>query len=203
MNVSEMPIALAPSRVVGKRVRDARQGRGWTQADLTEALRDAGQEINQTEVSRLEREVPSGGKSPRVVTVETLYALAIALDVPPLVLLLPDDGETVIVGGDAEHRGRLRGWLLGRTPVRAVRHPIAWHNAARDSWDRTSGMPGLGDVLRDLAAQIDVEDGDGQAAAIEVAIEWLTGSLRAVEHRTRLQQRGPRGRTKGGPDGTH
>jgi len=152
-------------------------------------------------VSRLEREVPSGGKSPRVVTVETLYALAIALDVPPLVLLLPDDGETVLVGGLDEHRDRLRGWLLARNPVKAVRQPIAWRNAARGSLDRTAGMPGLGDTLRDLAATIDSEGDEGQAEAINVAIRWLQGSLRAVEHRAGRQQ-SRRGNRKGGTSGT-
>ena len=90
------PETLAPSRVVGRRVREIREERRWSQERLATELADVGIKIGQTDVARLEKQT-AFGKPARSVSVEDLMAIAFVLDVPPLALLAPIQDEEVLV----------------------------------------------------------------------------------------------------------
>jgi transcriptional regulator with XRE-family HTH domain len=68
--------------VFGRRLADARNVRGWTQQDLSEAMSRLGSPIDRTTIAKLE-------KGQRKARVDELMALAAAMDVSPVHLLLP------------------------------------------------------------------------------------------------------------------
>ena len=81
--------ALRPSAVFGRRVREARTGRGWKQQDLADRLTEIGRKTDRAFLSRVER-----GKT--TAEVDLVLALAAALDVAPVHLLAPLDDEAII-----------------------------------------------------------------------------------------------------------
>jgi transcriptional regulator with XRE-family HTH domain len=199
--------SLAPSRIIGRRVREQREGRGWSQDRLARDLAELGVHIGQTGVARLEK----AGPGARRVTQEDLYALALVLDVPPLWLQLPSEDERVEivhVGGErgqeeldfpygpepgrvkvrryrrgggplVEGRDRVRAWIVGRRPLDAGRDPQRYR-AVEGELQPHPGQPHLGAFLRALAEEIDSEDFDGQEQAILAAQKYLDGALRGI-----------------------
>jgi transcriptional regulator with XRE-family HTH domain len=168
--------SLAPSRIVGRRVREQRDGRGWSQDRLARDLADVGVHMGQTGVARLEKTGPTA----RSVTQEDLYALALVLDVPPLLLQLPADDERVeIVHALLEGRDRVRAWIVGQRPLDAGRDVQRYRAGAAELQPR-EGQPHLGAFLRSLADLIDSEDLDGQEQAILAGREYLQGALRGI-----------------------
>lgn len=178
---------LPASRTVGRRVREERTERGWSQERLSDELRRAGMSIGQTDVARLE-----SASRPRSVTVDDLYSLAAALDVPPLSLLLPTGSDhRVQVGPQGESADRLRAWITGVQPLNTTRDPERFLRFRREN--RSSGAPGLGgflDFLRDIAGQLDAEDAAGQEEVILSAIPYLQGSLRGVRFAAKRNREG-------------
>jgi transcriptional regulator with XRE-family HTH domain len=168
--------SLAPSRVVGRRVREQREGRGWSQDRLARDLADVGVHMYQTGVARLEKTGPTA----RSVTQEDLFALAFVLGVPPVLLQLPADDERVeIVRSLAEERDRVHAWIVGRRPLDAGRDPQRYRAGTAELQPRPS-QPHLGAFLRSLADLIDSQDLDGQEQAILAAREYLQGALRGI-----------------------
>ncbi len=168
--------AQQPSEVVGGRVRAFRKRRGWSQERLAERLREVGVSLGQSNVARLEN-----GK--RAVTVDDLYGLALALDCPPLALLLPEtDTEQVMVGARGENPSRLLAWFVGRQPLDTVRG----HQTYRRHTDRMrqagSGLT-VGPFLREVADLLDADGAEGQVKIIDVALKYLRGARHGVQHR--------------------
>jgi transcriptional regulator with XRE-family HTH domain len=194
--------SLAPSRIIGRRVREQREGRGWSQDRLARDLAEVGVHLGQTGVARLE-------KGARRVTLEDLDALAVVLDVPRLLLELPSEDERVEIvrvgaepgqeelaygpepgqvkvvkyrrrGGPlVESRDRVRAWIVGQRPLDAGRD-AGRYRAAAGLLQPRPGQPHLGAFLRTLAEQLDSEDFDGQVEAILAAREYLQGALRGI-----------------------
>jgi hypothetical protein len=100
--------------------------------------------MGQTGVARLEKT----GRFARWVTQEDLFALAFALDVPPVLLQLPADDERVeIVHQLLEGRDRVYAWIVGQRPLDAGRDPQRYRSGgwscngapASHTWARSCG----------------------------------------------------------------
>jgi transcriptional regulator with XRE-family HTH domain len=101
-----------PTEIVARRVREARNRRGWTQAELADRLTELGHPTNQPTVARLE-----SGK--RAVPIEELFALAAALEVPPVHLLTPldDDAQVAVTPNTSVPAPLARAWLRGQAAL--------------------------------------------------------------------------------------
>jgi transcriptional regulator with XRE-family HTH domain len=140
--------------VLASRIREVREMRGLTQAELAERLEDLGlQGASQPMVARMEK--PDGARAANLGT-SHLLAVAMALNVAPVHLLTPseggqrvqlpgcepvldEDGEPVRGNGDrvrtqptTVYGGRLRGWIRGQWPLR---------HGQDDDWDYYNAVP--------------------------------------------------------------
>lgn len=104
--------------VIAERVRSLRDAAGWSQADLAAAVDDLGVPWKRATVVNLEKRAPNsrgagGGRD--AVTVQELLALAIALDVPPPMLLAdPRHIDTVpVASGKVIDAWTALLWLVG------------------------------------------------------------------------------------------
>ena len=101
---------LSPTQVVAKRVREVRQKRGLTAAQLAEQMARVGVPWKRGVVAKLE----SGLRE--AVSVEELLALAYVLDVAPVHLLVPfdDDAQPYQVTPTRDDpAGFVRDWIRG------------------------------------------------------------------------------------------
>jgi transcriptional regulator with XRE-family HTH domain len=100
---------LSPTQVVAKRVREVRQKRGLTAAQLAEQMTRVGVPWKRGVVAKLE----SGLRE--AVSVEELLALAYVLDVAPVHLLVPFDDKTPYraTPTQVEPAGAIRDWVRG------------------------------------------------------------------------------------------
>ena len=114
------------AHTVAANIRTLRTLQGMTQADLSAALADRGHEVPELGVRRWE-------KAQRVVTVDDLTALSLALDCSPAALLVPLpgrdgwEGMTEVTGHDGEVTPEsVWRWVTQRTAVApAVKIPGA------------------------------------------------------------------------------
>jgi transcriptional regulator with XRE-family HTH domain len=100
---------LSPTQVVAKRVREVRQKRSLTAAQLAEQMTRVGVPWKRGVVAKLE----SGLRE--AVSVEELLALAYVLDVAPVHLLVPFDDKTPYraTPTQVEPAGAIRDWVRG------------------------------------------------------------------------------------------
>jgi transcriptional regulator with XRE-family HTH domain len=102
MGVEETRVSAA----VGTMVLFWRQARGLTQQGLAERLSVLGRGLHPTAISRIEQ-------GDRAVTVDELFALAVALNVSPMALIAPDSGVTPVVGEERRSAEEVRAWISG------------------------------------------------------------------------------------------
>ncbi|MFF7690564.1 helix-turn-helix domain-containing protein [Streptomyces syringium] len=101
-----------PVPTIALRVKELRGRRGWTAAQLGEALGKHGVRWDRFAVANLEN-----GKRQNV-TVQELIALALALDVAPVNLLVPlDDRPYQLTPTRAEGADTVRAWVRGEEPL--------------------------------------------------------------------------------------
>lgn len=166
----------APHEVIGARIRDLRIARGWSQHRLAQRLSEEGLTLGQSNLARLEN-----GK--RDVTVSDLFTLALALDVPPLLLLAgDDDAARVKVGARGENPSRLQEWIVGRQPLDTVRGQQTYREHTGRMREAGSGLT-VGPFLREMADQLDADGAEGQVQIIDAAIAYLRGARRGVQYR--------------------
>jgi transcriptional regulator with XRE-family HTH domain len=72
-----------PAQIVARRVREARQSRGWTQAELAKRLKEVGYPMTRETLTKLE-----SGRT-RDIKINDTFALALVLGVSPAHLLTP------------------------------------------------------------------------------------------------------------------
>jgi transcriptional regulator with XRE-family HTH domain len=110
---------LSPVSVVVANVRRIRRKRGSTAQQLADRLAEVGWEIGRIGVAKLE------GGHRKTVTIDNLYALAVALNVSPLSLLTPvDDTEVVAVTPTQSASGeQVSFWVAGESPLRRLGLP--------------------------------------------------------------------------------
>lgn len=109
MTAGQDPVAA----VVARRVREIRDRRGWSGAVLAERMAAAG-------LPQFDRGVIANFESGRrrSVSIDEVLVLALVLDVAPLDLFVPVDGDRVddLVGGEVEP-GLVRAWVRGTQPL--------------------------------------------------------------------------------------
>lgn len=97
---------------IAQRVKQLRGRRGWTAAQLGEAASKHGIRWDRFTVASLET-----GKRQNV-TVQELFALALALDVAPVNLLVPlDDSPYQVTPRRSEGADAVRAWVRGESPL--------------------------------------------------------------------------------------
>ena len=127
----QKPKALRPAQVAARRVVEARESRGWSQAELARRLEEIGYPKSASTLSKLE----SG--SYRNVSLDDAFALAAALGLSPVHLLTPlDDQEPVAV----TPRLTLDAWLV-RAWVRGDAAIPPWLPALVDARPDLSQIP--------------------------------------------------------------
>lgn len=108
-----------------ERLREFRQARHLSQAQLAARVNAQGGVVTQTTITRLER-------GPREVTLDEMLSLARALNVSPLALLLPtgDAGEVMSIDGVQVTAGKVVDWFLGHSPIdRGIEAQLAYFSA--------------------------------------------------------------------------
>ncbi|WP_083502213.1 helix-turn-helix transcriptional regulator [Sphaerimonospora mesophila] len=101
-----------PVRVVARRVRELRRRKGWTAAQLGEALTAQGVPWDRFTVSNLEN-----GKRQNVTLTE-LLALATVLDVALVHLFVPlNDNPVKVTPNRTEDADTVRAWVRGQEPL--------------------------------------------------------------------------------------
>jgi len=176
-----MLLGMEPTEMVAARVRELRQKRDWTAQQLAEEMTNAGMPWNRGVVTKLE----NGRRDS--VSIEELLTLAWVFDVPPLVLLLPDDpGSPVEITPTVSARAeRAYRWLMGVTPVpidvAPETHPGVWgERIARYATDRPSYMTNSPEA--DPALLDRLERHDRQLAELQAQLQKLSQKNERSEH---------------------
>lgn len=101
----------SPQEVFRHRLARLRKALGYTsQGSLTKRVAEVGGGLGETSIARIEA-------GDRNVRLDEALMLAAALDVSPLALLIPEEGELRLAHGivvDADHARR---WLMGKEPL--------------------------------------------------------------------------------------
>lgn len=138
-----------PSDVFARRVKEARQRRGWNQAELTRRLREeGGWPVADSLVTKMET-------GARGVSLDEAVTVAWVLGVPPAFLYLPvGDAEGVqLTERVAVHPDRARQWAVGEAPT-----PTERTNRLVPQWSDDMAVWRLFDQFNEaVAAVIDAE----------------------------------------------
>lgn len=119
-------VAVPITKTVAKRVRELRESANLSGGALARRLADHGlKKWNRTTVAKFEASYRAS------ITVQELLALALALNVPPVWLLVDPDADTVPVadGIEADPWSALR-WIVGANQLPGQRESIEWQRAA-------------------------------------------------------------------------
>lgn len=122
--------AEAVGKVFARRLREARNARGWTQDDLSRELSELDAPMDRTTIAKLE-------KGQRQARIEELIAIAAALDVAPVHLLVPFDGAHSVALTPRLDVGteKARRWIRGREPLKRSNQRFYWFQSPGDMSD--------------------------------------------------------------------
>ena len=103
--------SITPEAAFRRRLKEARAARGMTQRDLAERLAAIGQPMTQAAVTRIER-------GERRVSLDEAIAIAAVLDVAPIHLFLPIEGDSAQLAPKLKVPiDRARAWARGQHPL--------------------------------------------------------------------------------------
>jgi transcriptional regulator with XRE-family HTH domain len=173
---------LSASDIAGRRIREARQRRGWTAKELADRCADLGApRVTATVVTNLE----TRRRATREISLEEVLILAHVLQVPPIHLMAPlDAGEKLeIVPGDtlgpvdaiqwiADDLGPSRSTVIGSHDAEDTNVLMRW----AESDDVTVTLRQIGYVAMyiraydELVAEGSVTPGEAAAAAKSVSV---------------------------------
>lgn len=120
------PTAEAITAVIAKRVRTIRESAGMSQSNLADEVSELGISWKRSTVVNLETRAPDSrgrGAGRDAISVQELFALAVALDVPPVWLLAdPESTDLVPLATGGEREIEMQPWsallwLVGREPL--------------------------------------------------------------------------------------
>jgi transcriptional regulator with XRE-family HTH domain len=126
-----------PSEVFRERLRDVRRIRGWTQQELAGALDEAGVDLGEFAITRLE-------KGKRSVSLDEAVAIAAVLGVSPLHMLVPldDSGVRLAPSMPDVRSASARAWFRGQRPLRRADEPIYYTQTPPSEADWFPFVPG-------------------------------------------------------------
>jgi transcriptional regulator with XRE-family HTH domain len=163
--------AWSPTATVAKRVREVRERRGLTAAQLAERLAEQGVPWERSTVAKLEN-----GKRQNLTLTEWL-ALAVVLNVAPVHLLLPieaDEDSYQITPERTNGVDHTRGWIRGHWPLPGANliqyqgeMPEAEQGRihlppAKDKTDRINGIEASMQQLTIALQQLRGDEDDGE-----------------------------------------
>jgi|SRR5215218_8950252 transcriptional regulator with XRE-family HTH domain len=156
--------ALDPTRAVAARVRELREKRRLTAAQLAAAMTGAGIKWDRSTVAKLET-----GRRENVSVAE-LLALAAVLEVAPVHLLIPleDDQPYEVTPGRVEPARRVRAWVSGGSPLAGIDPRAYWSEVPKEEWE--------------LVAPSREGDEAGQVRALREEMRRLRKELEEFEH---------------------
>ena len=128
--------SLKPSDLAGTRVREARDRRRWTARQLAEHCADAGApELTASVIANIETgRKDASGQRRRDVTIDELLSLAYVLEVPPVALLAPGEGERILITAKAEMGIAVAlAFFSGRAPAPDAEQRARWIDIAHDA----------------------------------------------------------------------
>ena len=130
MGASDAPPARSPSQVFADNLKVLRGRRGWTAQDLAAAVARRGGKISRATIAKIESGVRVAG-----VTLDEAVLLAVALEVPLPLLMLPvtDGGGVALTPNTAVYAWRAYEWLLAREPLPGDDLQI-WRLGALPAW---------------------------------------------------------------------
>jgi transcriptional regulator with XRE-family HTH domain len=102
-----------PSKVFRTRLRLVRRLKGWTQQELAAAMAEAGVDLGEPAITRMER-------GTRGVSLDEAIALAAVLGVSPLHMIVPldNDAQLDVTPGITVPVLDARSWVRGQRPLR-------------------------------------------------------------------------------------
>jgi transcriptional regulator with XRE-family HTH domain len=171
---------------LGRQLRRIRRRKGWSQQRLSEELKALGHVLHPTAVLKVE-------KGTRAVTVEELLGLAAALNVPPVLLLLPLGEEDVveITTNSRIHPGLALEWVCGEEALVSSRRfviergewlkgsePLRLYRALRHVEE---GLRGAETAIRRAEYAGDADSLRDARRAHTDALEALHGHVRAMQ----------------------
>jgi transcriptional regulator with XRE-family HTH domain len=127
-----------PVEVVARRMREVRETRRLTAAQLADLMRAAGIPWDRQIVTNLE----TGRR--QAVSVDELLALAVVLQVAPIHLLVPLDGEQPyrVTPEWVQRAIRVREWVRGTLPLRPEDRRLYYSEIPDNEWEMYAGMRG-------------------------------------------------------------
>jgi transcriptional regulator with XRE-family HTH domain len=124
-----------PSEAVARSIKRIRQQRGWSAQELADRCAATGTpKLTASVIANIETGRPKDGERTRLLTVDELLAFALALDVPPVILLFPDldlehpDPLDVTPGVSVADPMRVATWMSGATSASGL--PTAGYTRA-------------------------------------------------------------------------
>ena len=171
---------MAPTltKLAATRIKQGRRQLGLTQQGLADRLAAVGEPLSRGTLAKVEAGV-------RDLTLEELAAVAIALNVPPtwLVLPQPDDGNVRIAGMDFEV-GQVLLWLLGDGQLEQSPYSRPILNEAQLSFrlyrDYYDGQRRLAESISEVEQMRDVESRHGSDAVSIDARNAARASLQSA-----------------------
>jgi transcriptional regulator with XRE-family HTH domain len=110
-----------PSDILAERVRQVRKRRGMTVPALAARCAERGApQLTAQAIYKIEGQRESSTRPPRRLTVDELIALALALNAPPLYLLIPPDDPDEpypLTATLAMSRANVADWFVGKGPI--------------------------------------------------------------------------------------
>ncbi len=106
------PVASKPSEIAARRMREIREAKRWSQQDVADRLDEIGSPTDRATVARTEG-------AARGLSLDDAMMMAAALDVSPLSLSLPEDGDDLVAVGPRLMYGAdyVRRWICGLAPL--------------------------------------------------------------------------------------
>lgn len=155
------PVIAGPTaKRVAENVLAWRKARQLQQKDLSAKLGEIGRPMLPTVISKVER-------GERRIDVDDLVALAVALDVSPLVLLLPrtGDGQAAVLLTEGVEASAAAAWEwadgdkpLTRSENDPYGHALRFRLDSRPEWDRDPLRARYNDVLSDATQRSAIVD---------------------------------------------
>lgn len=142
-------MASTVGEVLARRIRGYRVAQGLTQQQVADRTKELGTPISRDNLAKIET-APGRADS---LSVADMLVLAAALDVPPVLLMVPlgEDEEVMVTHGVAMHPYLAYEWIGGQESFTRDRYEASWD---RQAWLNHSRVCRVFDKLRRLQTPV-------------------------------------------------